>query len=129
MNNLIDMRPCNAAIRAISNVLPKSKYEYRIVYSGKSIEILSKSDIEDTRIYIRVVTLTNGYAIDLANIDLDPSIQHKGVFTSIVNNLKKSRILTEIWVSSVLTPEMHNACKKLGMTPDSVIMGYKTLIR
>lgn len=120
---------CELVIRTISKTLPKSRYSYMQVYNGKSIEILSKDESEYTRIYLRVIYINNRFALDIANISLDERIQRHGIFTKIVSDLKRSRSLSEIWVSSVLTPEMHSACKKNNMIYSEPIEGYKFIIR
>lgn len=125
MQNELLMKANRSIIRCIEKVLPRSKYEYRVIYYGRSIEVLSKNRLEDTRLYIRVVNLGNRIAVDLSNMDFDPKIQHKGKFTCIVDGLKHSRSVKEIWVNSVLTTEMHNACRKCGMTYAEELMGYK----
>lgn len=112
-------------IRLMSKVLPKEHNEFRVQYSGRSVIVNGKDTC--TYIYIRVTYTDHGFIADIANIDLDESIQHKGIFTSIINELSKSRSISGIWVSSVLTEEMHNACKKLNMQVNKRINGYELL--
>lgn len=119
----------DSIIRAIKQILGNEHYVYQKVYSGKSILITSKYPENETRIYIRVVYTDYGFAADISNITLNPDIQHKGIFTSIVNKLKNSKSINQIWVSSVLTPAMHKACKKLHMRYDESIQGYKLFLR
>lgn len=119
----------NSVVRLISEILTKSTFNFYLPYNGRSIEIVSKDPNNDTRLYIRIVYIGRGFAVDLSNISFDKSMQHKGYFTAIVNKLKKSRSICEIWVSSVLTPEMHSACKKLNFTVSNDISGYKYIIR
>lgn len=113
----------------ISRVLSKRKYRYLICYSGKSIEITSKSEAEYTRIYCRVINAEDHFELDISNIELDKSIRHKGIFTAIVNEFRNSYKIKQITVSSVLTEEMHSACRKLGMQVDERIQGYRLKIR
>ena len=121
-------KACNSAIRQISKVLPKKNYRYYIPYRARAIEITSNDSSEETRVYLRIVLTNGGCAVDISNIDLDEKIRHKGIFTSMINELKKSKSLKEIWVSSVLTDEMHLACKKLNMQYNENIMGYKIIL-
>lgn len=132
---------CNYLINKISKYLPKRDYAYMPVYGGRSLEIVSKASlkedyqgdrIDETRFYIRIVLLgANRYAVDMSNITLDPSKRGKGLFRTIITDLKNSRKpgVCEIWVSSVLTSEMHRACRALGMDRCESISGYKYIIK
>lgn len=113
----------------ISRVLSRRKYKYLICYSGKSIEITSKSETEYTRLYCRVINAVDHFELDISNIELDESIRHRGIFTAIVNEFRNSYKIKYIIVSSVLTEEMHSACRKLGMQVDRSIQGYRLKIR
>lgn len=116
----------DSVIRIISKILPKSKYKYIDSYNGRSITIRPKLDENDeTYLYIRITYTERGFIADMTNIVLDISIQHKGIFSMIVKELQKSRSINGIWVSSVITDEMHNACRKLGMHYTERISGYE----
>lgn len=123
-------RATNSVVRLISQILPKDAYNYFLPYSGRSIEIVSKNEYDDTRLYIRIIYIGGTrYGVDLSNINLATGMRHRGYFTQIVNKLKTSRSICEIWVSSVLTDEMHQACRKLGFKVADEIQGYKYIIR
>lgn len=119
---------CSYLITKIEKYLPKRHYSYYVVYSGKSLEVTSKDVENSTRLYIRIITLgNNAYAVDMSNISLDPNMQHRGLFTNLMTDLMRTKKepLKELWVSSVMTPQMHNACKKLRMNYCKDIGGYK----
>ncbi len=125
----IDMykETCQNVIDILRDILPGDTYEYNPVYSYRSLEVISTEISNMTRIYFRIVHTLNGMAVDVSNIDLDPSIQRQGIFTSFVSKALECENIDEIWVSSVLTPEMNAACKKLNMTVCEEICGYKII--
>lgn len=116
-------------VRLISRVLSKEHYTYDLPYSGKSIVIMDKQPVcGGTRIYIRTTYTENGFIADISSIELDEPIRNKGIFTKIIEELKKSRSIYGIWVSNVITDEMQNACIKLGMQANNRISGYELIL-
>ena len=128
MNIINYKKATDSLIRIISKSLDKEHYKYNILYSGRSLEIVSKSTSEYTRLYIRITYIGDGFAVDISSIEFDDSLRHKGLFTKIVTDLKRSRTIRELWVSSILTPEMWAACKKLGFRQAPEICGCKMTI-
>lgn len=56
--------------------------------------------------------------VDISNISLPKRFQRQGIFTNIMRGLEEDVWVRRIYVSGVVTPEMHKACRKFKMKYD-----------
>ena len=110
--------------KALATVFPSSEFEFISTYSN-AVEIIGKHT--ETRLWIRLIVsdTPNKILVDFSNINLDPSIRRKGMFSRAVHAVRDLDCVDEVLVSSVLTEVMHKACQSLCMVYDENISGYR----
>ncbi|MBO5389032.1 MAG: hypothetical protein J6A59_13065 [Lachnospiraceae bacterium] len=86
------------------------EFESYICYGGNALNIYNESG---TRLYIRLIYEDKDkVAVDLANINIEETERRKGNLTKLINSLKGNKYISKIVISSVLSNEMHQFCKK-----------------
>lgn len=110
--------------KALTTVFPSSEFEFISTY-GNAVELIGKHT--ETRLWIRLIVsdTPNKILVDFSNINLDPSIRRKGMFSRAVHAVLDLDCVDEVLVSSVLTEVMHKACQSLRMVYDENISGYR----
>ena len=83
-----------------------------VVYNGSAISIEDKD--WNIRMWIRLAWDINAETcvIYMSNIKFSDRLQRRGLFTEIINALKKHKHISNIVVQSVSTDAMRNWCKK-----------------
>lgn len=97
-------------------------FESYICYGGNALNIYNDSG---TRLYIRLFYEGSGKVIvDLANINIEEAKRRKGNLTNLISSLIKNKNISKIVISSVITNEMHQFCKKHNMKYDKHLETY-----
>lgn len=88
------------------------KCSCHIPYGGRGIQFFNTN----TGLYIWIRVKFGGSSdiakLDIANIDLPPKYRRKGIFTKVINKLKRMNCVSNIKIENVLTDEMIAWCKK-----------------
>lgn len=64
--------------------------------------------------WIRIHELRGKLVVDFSTVEIPKENRRKGIFTAVINELKKCEYIGEIRVTSALTIEMRNCCVKNG---------------
>lgn len=105
------------------NALKNVPHESYYVYNGSKLRI---NGIYDSELYIWVglMFIDSRVRVIIENIVLDECDRNKGIFTSLINSLRKYKYTENIIIQNVLTDEMHFVCKKLGLFYNQELNSY-----
>lgn len=115
-------------INILEKYLPEPQYDHTSLWHGRTVRTVAD---DSTDIHVRLTDVMGECIIDFSYVILDDELRGKGLFRKIVNDLKNVTTVSirEIRVSSVLTLDMTEACKALGMVEYEPIEGYRLKLK
>ena len=87
-----------------------SDIEVNIVNFYRSIRVTNKD--WSLNFWIRIYEYNNTLVLDFSSVEIPKEYRRKGIFTEVINKLKKYEHTKEIRVTSTLTNEMRSWCVK-----------------
>lgn len=100
------------------------QFEVKSANFGRAIQITGKGKAYGTDVWIRLERQSELRIFNINNIQVVDKLKNKGILTSIVHAAIKSNCIDVVNISSVVSDEMHNWCRKRNWHYEESTMTY-----
>lgn len=118
MESLEVVKAMDSISKKIGKVITKElqnngiKCMFNAAYEGRALQIYDTKTGLYMWIRIKYNNTYDSAKLDMSNIQIPPKYRRKGIFTKVINKLKRMDCVTNIKIENVITDEMEAWCKK-----------------
>lgn len=111
-------------VECINNVLDNRQLVATSENFGSAIRITGKGKASESNAWIRVELYGQDVIFNVNSVCLDPELRGKGILTKICRAAIDSGEITGLQITSVISDEMHQWCRKRNFLYDEPNMRY-----
>lgn len=111
-------------VNDINAVLDNRQLRIEIANTGKALRLTGRGKAVECDAWIRIEKYADNVIFNVNNVYLSEDMRKKGILTKICKAAIDSGVITELWVTSIISDEMHAWCRKRNMIEDKQKMKY-----